>query len=220
MNSKLNRSAPRNERHKRANDFTPEQQRMIARAREFARQRVDGVSPNMQKAALAAVLGGTGIAAAGALIDQFVGEDNALNSGEFFINSPIASLPIVGAGLGAVAGTRLVGPERREQVTNEEIARAKEGLKELAREDGYLVAQQKFADQKNAAINRGIHLRNQRAFGGAALGAVLGTAGSLALLRDGSTQPAQPGVSQSIAASLSEADRNDIITLLKDNGVI
>ena len=201
-------------------NLSPEELKMFAKVQEFARERSAGVNPRMQKAALASVIGASGIAAGGALVDQFVGEDNALNSGEFFLNAPIAAMPVVGAGLGAVAGTRMVGPEQRERVKNAEVAQAKEGLQKYARDNSYDAAQQRFADQKNAAINKGIHLRNQRAYGGAALGAVLGAAGSLALMRDGSAQPMPPSAQESIAASISMKDRNEMIALLDAHGAL
>ena len=57
--------------------LSPEELEVFATVQEFARDRARGVDPRIQKAALGAVVGGAVITAGGALVDQFVGEDNA-----------------------------------------------------------------------------------------------------------------------------------------------
>ena len=94
--------------------LSPEELEVFAKVQEVARDRARGVDPRMQKAALGAVAGSAGITAGGALVDQFVGEDNALNRREFLLNAPIALMQAAGAGIGAAIGNRMVSPQYRE----------------------------------------------------------------------------------------------------------
>ena len=198
-------------------NLPPGVRRGIANTERFVSEHSARVDPRMQKAALGAVLGSAGITAGGALVDQFVGEDNALNSGEPLLNAPIALMPAAGAGFGAVVGNRMVSPQYREGL----VEAAKPGRKELleySNEHGADAASQYFAQKKNAAIDQGIGLRNRRAYQGMAGGAIGGAALGLMMMQDrGGQQVSPPGDQQSIAASLNMKDLNELNALLDAN---
>ena len=197
--------------------LSPEELEMFAKVQEFARDRTRGVDPRMQKAALGAVVGSAGITAGGALVDQFVGEDNALNSGEFLLNAPIALMPAAGAGVGAVVGNRMVSPQYREGLVEAAKPSRKE-LLEYSNEHGADAASQYFAQKKNTAIDHGIGLRNRRTYQGIAGGAVSGAALGLMMMQDrGGQQVTPPGDQRSIAASLNMKDLNEVNALLDAN---
>lgn len=166
------------------NNLSREEAEFISRVTNFQRNRFRGLSSFERNALLGTALGGIGVVAGGAAVDQFLGDANALNSGELAANIPLAALPIGTGVLGAYFGNASLSPEARQQAVQESVDEAKKNLKGDARAYGYDYAQQRFADAKNLAIEEGFTNRNRRALGGLAGGVLLGGAASLTAMRD------------------------------------
>ena len=151
-------------------------------------------SAKLAKAALLASILSGGVTAGGNLADLFLGDTNAINSGELFYNMGLGLLPSAGSAIGLGLGSINKGEAgivealaKNKSASGQEM---KEELKNLMKEKGPEAAQAEVARRKNMSENDVIDAvkggRFNRRMAGAGIGALLGAGTALGSMVDDS----------------------------------